>query len=184
MELIKAYKSLFSAAAYVRKVLNVKAVPTELADLRHIVKDQSTNLWYVHLDARQFAEDECTQDATKSYLHYIDITKFTGVDEDPLNAPDASSDPNVPTGDVHYESQAGVSENATMGIVESKRGRGVGAMARTMILAGKTNAEIWEVLHNQFGLDDKKKSYPAWYRSDMRRKGLLTEPNTNAEGDK
>ena len=42
---------------------------------------------------------------------------------------------------------------------------------RTMIREGKTNAEIWEVLKNDFALDDKKRGYPAWYRHQLRKNG-------------
>ncbi len=48
-------------------------------------------------------------------------------------------------------------------------------VARTMILAGATNKEVWEVIQPKFDLDDKKRSYPAWYRSDLRRRGELAE---------
>jgi hypothetical protein len=45
------------------------------------------------------------------------------------------------------------------------------AVARTLIRKGKTNAEVWEVLKEQFGLDDKKRGYPSWYRFQLRRAG-------------
>jgi hypothetical protein len=50
---------------------------------------------------------------------------------------------------------------------------GVSQTARDLILAGKTNAEVWAVLQAQFKLDDGKKHYPTWYRSELKRKGLL-----------
>lgn len=41
-----------------------------------------------------------------------------------------------------------------------------------LIRAGKTNLEIWEVIKAEFGFaDQKKRAYPAWNRSDMRRRG-------------
>jgi len=49
----------------------------------------------------------------------------------------------------------------------------VSSVARELILAGKSNTEVFAALQKQFKLDDKKKSYPAWYRADMTRKGLL-----------
>lgn len=51
--------------------------------------------------------------------------------------------------------------------------RTVSTAARELIVAGKTNAEVWEVIKKEFDLDDSKKSYPAWYRSDCKRKGLI-----------
>lgn len=50
---------------------------------------------------------------------------------------------------------------------------GISQTARDLILAGKTNMEVWALLQAQFGLDDSKKHYPTWYRSELKRKGLL-----------
>lgn len=50
---------------------------------------------------------------------------------------------------------------------------GISATARELILAGKTNQEVWEALKQQFNLDDSKKHYPTWYRCEMKRTGLL-----------
>lgn len=51
--------------------------------------------------------------------------------------------------------------------------RTVSTVARELIVAGKTNPEVWAVIQKEFDLDDSKKSYPAWYRSDCKRKGLV-----------
>lgn len=51
--------------------------------------------------------------------------------------------------------------------------RTVSSVARDLIVAGKTNAEVWEVISKEFNLDDGKKGYPAWYRADCKRKGLI-----------
>ncbi len=50
---------------------------------------------------------------------------------------------------------------------------GISATARALILAGKTNQEVWAELKQQFDLDDSKKHYPTWYRCEMKRKGQL-----------
>lgn len=50
---------------------------------------------------------------------------------------------------------------------------GISATARELILAGKSNQEVWTILKETFGLDDGKKHYPSWYRCEMKRKGLL-----------
>lgn len=46
------------------------------------------------------------------------------------------------------------------------------AVACQEIRLGKTNAEVWAILQEQFKLDDSKKHYPTWYRSYMKRKGI------------
>lgn len=51
--------------------------------------------------------------------------------------------------------------------------RTVSTVARELIVAGKTNLEVWAIIQKEFDLDDSKKSYPAWYRSDCKRKGLV-----------
>ena len=50
---------------------------------------------------------------------------------------------------------------------------GISVTAHELILSGKTNQEVWEVLKQQFNLDDSKKHYPTWYRCEMKRTGLL-----------
>ena len=55
---------------------------------------------------------------------------------------------------------------------ETKR-TGISAAARALILAGKTNQEVWAELKQQFNLDDSKKHYPTWYRCELKRKGQL-----------
>jgi len=63
------------------------------------------------------------------------------------------------------------SENSA---TETKSKRiGISATARALILAGKTNQEVWAELKQQFDLDDSKKHYPTWYRCEMKRKGQL-----------
>jgi len=44
---------------------------------------------------------------------------------------------------------------------------------RDMILDGATNLEIFEACQEKFGYEKNKRHYPAWYRSEMRRKGTL-----------
>lgn len=52
---------------------------------------------------------------------------------------------------------------------------GISATARALIADGKTNAEVWEVLQEQFNLDRSKRHYPTWYRCEMKRTGLLPQ---------
>lgn len=56
---------------------------------------------------------------------------------------------------------------------EKPKRAGVSQLARDLILAGRTNQEVWAVLKDSFNLDDSKKHYPTWYRCEMKRKGLL-----------
>lgn len=60
-------------------------------------------------------------------------------------------------------------------VVQDKpaKAKGVSAVARELILAGRTNQEVWAVIKEAFNLDDSKKHYPTWYRCEMKRKGLL-----------
>ena len=51
---------------------------------------------------------------------------------------------------------------------------GIGEVCKGMILAGKSNKEIWDHIRERFQLqDNKKRGYPAWYRANMKRKGEL-----------
>lgn len=52
---------------------------------------------------------------------------------------------------------------------------GISATARALILEGKTNTEVWEVLQAKFNLDQSKRHYPTWYRCEMKRTGLLPQ---------
>lgn len=49
----------------------------------------------------------------------------------------------------------------------------VSATAQALILDGKTNDEVWHALQKKFGLDESKRGYPSWYRSYLRRLGIL-----------
>lgn len=52
-------------------------------------------------------------------------------------------------------------------------GTTVSSLSRELILAGKTNKEVWVIIKAKFKLEDNKKHYPAWYRSEMKRIGKL-----------
>jgi len=53
--------------------------------------------------------------------------------------------------------------------------RCVSSVARQMVVDGKTNEQIWEILVNEFKLDEAKKSYPKWYRNEMLKKGFIDD---------
>ena len=47
------------------------------------------------------------------------------------------------------------------------------SVAKELILSGKTNQEVWDVISKQFKLDATKKHYPTWYRYQLKRRGEL-----------
>jgi len=47
----------------------------------------------------------------------------------------------------------------------------VASFMRRLILDGLDNAAVWAAAQKKFGLPDSKKSYPAWYRREMNKKG-------------
>lgn len=51
----------------------------------------------------------------------------------------------------------------------------VAATIRAHILAGLSNAEVFAAVQKSHGLGDDKAHYPSWYRSRMKRDGLLPE---------
>jgi hypothetical protein len=55
----------------------------------------------------------------------------------------------------------------------SERGATITCVAEQLILQGRTNQEVWEVIQPMFQLDTKKKHYPSWYRSRLIRAGKL-----------
>lgn len=46
----------------------------------------------------------------------------------------------------------------------------VAGVARDLIKAGEPNEAIWAVLKKTFHLNESKKHYPGWYRSELKRK--------------
>lgn len=45
----------------------------------------------------------------------------------------------------------------------------VAGTIRDLIKGGKTNDEIWSAVKKMFHLNDTKKHYPGWYRSEAKR---------------
>src|SRR5512139_552547 len=46
-------------------------------------------------------------------------------------------------------------------------------LCRKLIADGLDNAAVWEIIAKQFNLDDTKRHYPSWYRSQMKRKAMI-----------
>src|SRR3546814_194095 len=59
----------------------------------------------------------------------------------------------------------------------------VAGVIRKLILDGLDNKAIHEVMKRDFGHDEDKAHYPAWYRSQMRREGLIERPTKAAKSD-
>lgn len=57
----------------------------------------------------------------------------------------------------------------------------VAGVIRKLILDGLDNKAIHEVMKRDFGHDEDKAHYPAWYRSQMRREGLIERPAKTAK---
>lgn len=53
------------------------------------------------------------------------------------------------------------------------RDRSVSRRCRELILEGKTDDEVWEVIKVELDLDDTKSHYPRWNRNQMKRSGLI-----------
>lgn len=51
----------------------------------------------------------------------------------------------------------------------------VAATCRSMIIAGRTDGQIWSVLRRVFNIDSAKRSYITWYRCEVRRRGLIED---------
>ncbi len=45
----------------------------------------------------------------------------------------------------------------------------VASRIRELIKQGKDNKQVWAIVKPEFKLDDNKKHYPGWYRSQMNR---------------
>lgn len=55
---------------------------------------------------------------------------------------------------------------------KKERGPSAASMFKELIMAGgKTDDQIFAAVQKKFGLDDKKRSYVAWYRNDLTKKG-------------
>lgn len=63
-------------------------------------------------------------------------------------------------------------------IYKNNQVRSMSKFIRKCILDGKTNQEVFLMAQTEFGeevMNEKRKHYPSWYRSEMRRKGMLPE---------
>lgn len=71
------------------------------------------------------------------------------------------------------EKQVAAKRLLKIGVEGKPKRESISQTARDMILAGKTNEEVWAALQQLFNLDHSKRHYPTWYRCEMRRKGIM-----------
>lgn len=83
-------------------------------------------------------------------------------------------DQTLPWEDAPKTEAAPAAESKKSTKAEKEPRRTVSFAAREHILAGHDNKKVFELLKSEFNLDDNKKSYPSWYRSEMKRKGQLS----------
>jgi len=58
---------------------------------------------------------------------------------------------------------------ATQIKIERSKKTTVSSRIKELITQGLTNPQIWEIVAPEFGLSEKQRHYPAWYRSAMKR---------------
>jgi len=51
----------------------------------------------------------------------------------------------------------------------------ISSVCRTMIIAGRSDGQIWAALRRTFQIDEGKRYYLGWYRAEVVRKGLIKE---------
>jgi hypothetical protein len=51
----------------------------------------------------------------------------------------------------------------------------VSSRIKELVTQGLTNPQIWDIVKPEFGLTDKQRHYPAWYRSAMKREGAKSQ---------
>ena len=65
-----------------------------------------------------------------------------------------------------------VTASITAQVVRSET---ISQACRRMILAGSSNLEVWQYILPTFQCDDKKRGYAAWFRTELKNKGLLAK---------
>lgn len=65
-----------------------------------------------------------------------------------------------------------VTASVTAQVVKSET---ISQACRRLIMAGKSNLEVWEYIQPTFQCDDKKRGYAAWFRTELKNKGLLAK---------
>ncbi len=51
----------------------------------------------------------------------------------------------------------------------------IASTCRSMIIAGRSDSQIWAVLRRVFKMDESKRYYITWYRCEVRRRGLTAD---------
>jgi hypothetical protein len=135
----------------------------------HAISEYARKL--VHdAEARMLAEAEAQRKATKAKPQ---PANFAFPQAPKIEAPSkAKKEPEKAPAKPAKGKATPKSTEAPKAAKENKRT--VTSVARELIVAGKTNDEVWAALVKEFKLDDGKKSYPAWYRRDCKKRGLIS----------
>lgn len=107
----------------------------------------------------------------KDYKLYIrPVENGEGFELDIEKAKDSLATSSKPSGEAAAKSKKKKSPTPTK---EAGKPIPCSTVACNMILDGATNEEVWEVIRDRYNLDAKKRHYPSWYRSMLRRQGKL-----------
>jgi len=179
METTKIYAKRDSAVSYLRK----KGVPKEhynefltlttdqqykidTAEVEHFLATSQTpeDVAAAKVGEKVQAEPE-TKSKKDEKLRVIPPAKKT--------AEEKAAERKAVTADLEEKAAGRRKTDPTVTVAKEPK-RTVSSVCRTLIAEGKTNEEVWETVRLLFDLPDSKKSYPAWYRADMKKKGLIS----------
>lgn len=59
--------------------------------------------------------------------------------------------------------------NSKNAVTAAKTTETVASFMRRLITEGKSNEEVFKAASKKFGIGEEKKTYPSWYRSEMKR---------------
>jgi len=110
-----------------------------------------------------------------SYLMYAALKKGTLTARAARNM-QALDDPRV-IAELKLEDDMATAKKVTVGktiknTTEKKPRESASAMFQALLLAGElSDDKIFQKVQKKFGLDDKKRSYVAWYRNHLKKKG-------------
>lgn len=170
METTKVYAKRDSAVSYLRK----KGVPKEqYNEFLTLTTDKQYKLDTAEVEhfltTGQTPEDVAANAPAKSVDQTISEKAVDKAKKDPklvIVPPDP--------GAKKAEKPVAGKKKAEKPVAEVKQPkRTVSSVCRTLIAEGKTDEEVWEAVRLLFDLPDSKKGYPAWYRADMKKKGLI-----------
>ena len=153
----KVFKTRDAATAALRKL------GTQKADYNFFIEKGLDGYYHVNMDA---AERHLSERAMMA-ANGVKVTRTVVVEGEVTVRPSLGKAPKPSHQTGSRAAKAAIKAAADTDTITS--------VAIEAILAGYTNAEVFKILKARFGLDDDKKSYPAWYRGKLRREGKLVE---------